>query len=903
MATGFNSNLRTANVPCHRTGQRLRRMLTLACIVGATFPVANDSGAQQTAPLAEQQLAGPASQQMPMPRAERALYVDQPGQQSAVMPTAGGLLGNLFRSNETGAGRGDKDDGRKAHPLPPPDPSTINWSGVPYHSPEPGPLADSAGDPKPIRDRQGGAAARSGSGSSRATSPSSRSGTNSAIPQPPSASSLSTRPSSARSQDTPQAASSSQPKATTGNEFSHNTSSRRRGRRPVDPLSVNGLMPATVDQQSEALSDADSAPRVARRELPAAEPNDPLATVPSRRRTSPPTVPPSLEDSPGKPSSAKPDEIAESSSGGQATARLSDQSIEQPKAAQSPLPQPVNRSTPLTPPPGAKAYPDDSLAAQIIPLRPLAGAPLSVNSQGPGASENDERIGSGIATGNVDELPPADPAQPKLDMAAVAQPDSNPGKPAKSTGKTLAVSEMPGIRVITEGPPEVLVHQLNQYELRVENRGAIDATGVMIVTKLPPWAEVQGHNASTGTLNAEAVEAGRQIEWTIDSLPAGVVERLFIRIKASQGGTFDIASQWTALPQEQRAEVTVLQPRLAVEIEGPDEIVLGQSQKYRIRVLNPGNGTAANVSFALDPTSGDPVPQPLGDLPPGKEASFEIELTAQDDADLEIVGTASGDLDLQAEVNKTVQVVAAKIEAILTGPPVRFQNTEATYQLELVNQGQATARDVRAELQLPAGVEYIGGIEDARHDGDKLVWKLPALAAGESRQFEFSCRMNQSGNQQLAVHCEGSAAARATVSLQTKVEAIADLKLTVIDPPAPAPVGTDVTYELVINNRGSKAAEQVRVVAQFSHGIEPLRLEGHTGDVVTGQVLFAPIPEIAPGDQLKLKVIAKADSAGDHRFRAEVRSGEIVLVAEEATVFVDTVGQRISSSSSENLTR
>ncbi len=151
----------------------------------------------------------------------------------------------------------------------------------------------------------------------------------------------------------------------------------------------------------------------------------------------------------------------------------------------------------------------------------------------------------------------------------------------------------------------------------------------------------------------------------------------------------------------------------------------------------------------------------------------------------------------------------------------------------------------------------------------------------------------------LTFNCNGSAAGQANVAIETQVEAIADLVLTVSDPVAPAPVGGDVAYEINLSNRGTKAAEAVRVVAQFSNGIEPVGVEGQTGEVLTGQVLFSPIARLEPGASVKLKVIAKADVAGDHRFRTEVRYGETSLVAEEATIFMAMPSERISRRSTD----
>jgi len=439
-----------------------------------------------------------------------------------------------------------------------------------------------------------------------------------------------------------------------------------------------------------------------------------------------------------------------------------------------------------------------------------------------------------------------------------------------------------------------MIREVTQYEVRVENRGAIDASGIVVRSSLPPWAEVQGNNASIGTVRVVDQSGQAQLQWTIDKLPAGVVERLFIRVKAVRAGSFDVATDWTMTPQKHVANVTVREPKLAVVIDGPDEIVYGRSQKYRVRVMNPGDGDASNVVFTLSPESKNPQSQKIGSIPAGKEAQFEIELTARELGSLNIGGLATADREVRTTAAKSIRIAAADVEAELTGPPLKYQNTSATYHLLLTNIGKAVCEAMEAELRLPAGVTYVSGIPQASMQSDRLMWKIDAIQPGAVREYDVVCKMDRTGDMVLTFNCTGSASGRASVSIETRVEAIADLVLSVSDPVAPAPINTDVVYEITILNRGSKAAEDVSIIAQFSEGIEPIRVDGQTGEVLTGQALFNPIPRIEPGATVRVKVTAKADRAGDHRFRTEVRHGGTSLVAEEATMFMATPAERIS---------
>ena len=220
---------------------------------------------------------------------------------------------------------------------------------------------------------------------------------------------------------------------------------------------------------------------------------------------------------------------------------------------------------------------------------------------------------------------------------------------------------------------------------------------------------------------------------------------------------------------------------------------------------------------------------------------------------------------------------------------------EAVYQLQLTNHG--TTASERCDRQFDAShgsVTYEGGMEGATVIDNQLRWKITSLTPGAVRQYQFQCRMNSTGTQAFKFDCKGSAAGQTDVALETSVEAIADLVLSIEDPTAPAPIGENVSYQIVIRNRGSKPASDVRAVAQFSNGIEPQQISGHAGKVITGQVLIEPIARIEAGEEVRMTIVARAETSGHHRFRTEVRSGDTVLVAEEATNYLSPRNERIT---------
>lgn len=422
----------------------------------------------------------------------------------------------------------------------------------------------------------------------------------------------------------------------------------------------------------------------------------------------------------------------------------------------------------------------------------------------------------------------------------------------------------------------------------------------MVQLKLPTWVAIQDFQPSRGEVGREDDAETRHLLWMVEGLPATSREELVLNISATEAKPFNVNTEWAIIPKSSNAPVVVREPKLDLIIEGPDQVVFGESETYKVRVINPGTGPSESVLFTLSPNSATPQSQRIGLIPAGKEAQFEVELTARDMENLQIHGLASGDLNLKAEKIKEIQVVRAQLEAVATGPTIKYQDSEATYNLEISNVGQASSKNINAFLQIPTGSVYIGGIDGAAANGNRLTWTIAELPAGGSVEYTFRCKMSQTGQQKFDFTCAGTALGKTSVDFITQVDALADLVLTINDPPAPAPVGKEVVYEIVVRNRGSKVAEQVVVLAQFGAGIEPIRIEGAEGEIVPGQVKFAPISKIDAGQQVVLKVFAKAEREGHHRFCTEVSCGDTLLISEEATRYMEMVGQRVSRRSGES---
>jgi uncharacterized repeat protein (TIGR01451 family) len=351
---------------------------------------------------------------------------------------------------------------------------------------------------------------------------------------------------------------------------------------------------------------------------------------------------------------------------------------------------------------------------------------------------------------------------------------------------------------------------------------------------------------------------------------------------------------WTCRPAEARAAIIVKQPQLELSLAGPGDMIFGEEKVYTLSASNPGTGDAEQVVINL--TTGDGRTQPIevGTIPAGERKEIPLQVVANQAGEMELKATASGAGGLVADASGRILVRKAELNLAVEGPPLKYAGTEATYLVTVTNTGNAIADNVNLSLALPTGATYVGGLDNsAAATGGDVKWKVSTLPPGGERQFEVRVQLQAAGLNRLIVQANAPAAGTASHHAETEVEAVSDLKLVIEDPTGPLPTTEHAVYDVQVVNRGSQAAQQVKIVVQFSEGIEPIAFDGCEARIVPGQVLCKPLPSLGAGEQVTLRIKAKSAAAGTHQFRVEVSSADadIRLVSEGTTRFFSETGR------------
>jgi hypothetical protein len=541
---------------------------------------------------------------------------------------------------------------------------------------------------------------------------------------------------------------------------------------------------------------------------------------------------------------------------------------------------------------------DASTASMPSVLKKKAGSPPSaatIQSHEPRLTPTTIDAGndpSGIGSSSRRAMPANRPMSIRSIQGSTPKATATATPPAAAETAPKAESAMlqisgntPHLVVEAAGPQAITVGKPAAYQVRLTNDASVAAQEVEVRVGLPPWVQVEGGEGTRGEAKQDTDAEGRQwLVWAMPDLAGGGSEQLTLQLVAKQNQPFELSLHCATKPTTLAAEVAVREPQVQVRLEGPSDMLFGEQKTFTLHVSNPGTGDAENVAVEVS-SGGQPNRLEVGTLAAGQQKQIPFSVSAIAPGEMEIRAVATGSGNLTAEAASRVNVHKAELQVAVNMPPLSFAGTESIFQVAVANVGDAIAEQVVLGIALPPGAKYLGGVDGATTAANGLTLKMGNLAPNSEKVFEVRCVLMQSGEQHIEATAQGQNELLATQVASTQVEALADLKLTVNEPKGPVAVGGETVYEVHLTNRGTKAAEKVKVVVQFAKGIEPFEVVGGTANLANGQALFEPLVQVPAGQEVVLQVKAKTESAGNHAFRVEVRAGEpeIKLVSEGIT--------------------
>ena len=560
-----------------------------------------------------------------------------------------------------------------------------------------------------------------------------------------------------------------------------------------------------------------------------------------------------------------------------------------PFANPNPLPADQPSATPsLGQPVAATAFAGEAFAAGDTGSPNASGASIMAGAAVPAAAI------SAPATFRTDPAPmpatgyasdPVDMVPPNTAMALA--PNATTDSPGE---RRLEGAQTPSVIIQKRAPAEVKVGKPAAFVINVRNVGAVEALDVEVHDRIP-----------AGMRLADASPApqiqGNLLMWQIGSMPAGDERTITLQLIPEQEGELGSVAR---VSFEAAASVRTIatRPVLKIEQQAPKQVLIGQQVEIALKLSNTGSGQATNIEIwedvpaGLSHPEGPQLKQNIGTLMPGEVRTDSLFLKAEKPGIIQNTIRLVGDDGLTAEETISLEVIAPHLQVSLQGPSRRFLERQAKYELNVANAGTAAATNVEISVQLSRGFTFVSTDFEGQYDPNRhaVFWSLAKLPAGASGVVPLTLLPVETGEQVIKINANADLSTVAQTERKMTVEGFADLGFSITNPKGPIEIGAETTYDIVVQNSGSKPDTNIKVQVLLPAGLELISVDGDAGTDGNGLVAFQPKAQLAPGQEFKYRVRARGTSAGTHIVKAVVVSdhSSVPVTKEDTTrVYAD----------------
>jgi len=310
-------------------------------------------------------------------------------------------------------------------------------------------------------------------------------------------------------------------------------------------------------------------------------------------------------------------------------------------------------------------------------------------------------------------------------------------------------------------PEKVLVGDTAAFTLTVSNPGDGSAEQVKIRALL-----------TEGLEHAR----GNKIDFDVGSLAPGESRNVTLLCATRAGGMQKCevtAEAEGGITAKDSAALNVIMPRLDLQLVGPRLRYLDRRAIYSLKVTNPGDASATNVTVAHTVPAGFKVLAAsdggrhdfqtrtvswfLGEIGPGQGRELKFEVQAVNVGEYKHKATAVGARGLRAESELPCRIEglsALLVELVDTDDPIEVSGDTA-YEVRISNTGSKTEDDIKLVATIPDKMQFKNAQGPARYreEGKTVIFEPVAhLAPRADAIFRINVKAMEAGTVRFKIH-------------------------------------------------------------------------------------------------------------------------------------------------------
>lgn len=454
--------------------------------------------------------------------------------------------------------------------------------------------------------------------------------------------------------------------------------------------------------------------------------------------------------------------------------------------------------------------------------------------------------------------------------------------------RNLEGVQSPSVVIHKRAPAEVKVGKPATFVIQVRNVGTAEALNVEVHDSIPT-----GMQLVDATPQPLAGSQNGTMVWQLGAMPAGDERSITMQLVPREEGELGSVARVTF---EAAASVRTrsTRPELKITQRAPQKVLIGQQLEIELEIANIGTGEATGVILqedvpeGLDHPRGRQLDNALGSLRPGETRREILRLRAVEP------GMIRNIVHLVAEDAKEVthavdvEVVAPVLGVQLSGPNRRFLERQATYMVNIQNAGTAPATNVEVIAYLDRGFTFVSTENNGTYDSNRhaVLWSIVNLPPGDSGSVPLTLLPVEQGEQAIRLEAIADLDTRAQSESTVSVESQAELTFSIADTADPIELGSETTYEIKVQNSGSRNDTNVQVRMIVPPGIELLEADSDVETDGRGGVAFAPHKNLAAGGDLTYRIRVRGVQPNTHIIKAIVTSDQarVPVTKEESTM-------------------
>jgi uncharacterized repeat protein (TIGR01451 family) len=494
--------------------------------------------------------------------------------------------------------------------------------------------------------------------------------------------------------------------------------------------------------------------------------------------------------------------------------------------------------------------------------------------------------------GTVIEVSPAPTPMEVVPAKGEAAPE---GETTQNNDNPTGRQE-PAVSLQWIGPPTAKLGQTVTYQIMAKNVCSSPVEHVVVRYRVPPGITV---HAAEPYGTAE----GNTLSWDLGTLQPSQDKRIDLQLVPDTRGGIACQAQVT-FTGASTIQMQVREPKLQLRVVAPAKVILGETATVTVTLTNPGDDAAEHVklkamlSEGLEHASGKKIVDfELGNLAPKENRDVQLVCTTKVGGMQRVTAAATADGNLNAQDMGVFEVVQPVLDLVATGPKLRYLDRHATYVFKVTNPGNAPASNVAVTDQIPLGFKFHAASAGGRHDFSSrtVSWLVGDLTPGQSREVSLDVVAINPGEFKHQVAATGAMGLKVEGEVFTRVEGLSALLMELADVDDPVEVGADTAYEIRVTNTGSKTETNLELICFIPDKMEFRGAKCPAGchfHVQGRDVVFEPLPKLAPRADAIYRVNVRGLAPGDVRFRARIKADGLtdpVLREESTKVYGDDV--------------